>query len=42
VLSDAKSALFNAQAVHIEGTMTERGAAQTLDVQFQGEDTSER
>jgi hypothetical protein len=40
VLSDAKSALFNAQAVHIRGTMTQQGQTETLDVQFQGEDTA--
>ncbi|HSP38412.1 MAG TPA: hypothetical protein VLR26_11725 [Frankiaceae bacterium] len=40
VLSDAKSALFNAQAVHVKGTMTKQGQTETLDVQFQGEDTA--
>lgn len=40
VLADAKSALFNAQAVHVKGTVTQQGQAQMLDVQFQGEDTS--
>ncbi len=40
VLADAKSALFNAQAVHVKGTLTQQGQSQALDVQFQGEDTS--
>lgn len=40
VLADAKSALFNAQAVHVKGTESQQGQTQMLDVQFQGEDTA--
>lgn len=40
VLSDAKSALFNASAVHVKGTMSGQAGSETLDVQFQGEDSS--
>lgn len=40
VLADAKSALFNAQAVHVKGTMSQQGRSETLDMQFQGEDTA--
>jgi hypothetical protein len=40
VLSDTKSALFNAQAVHVKGTVSAQGRSETLDVQFQGEDAA--
>lgn len=40
VLADAKSALFNAQAVHVKGSQTQQGKTQTIDVQLQGEDSA--
>ncbi len=40
VLADAKSALFNAAAVHVTGSQSQAGKTQTLDVQFQGQDTA--
>ena len=39
VLADAKSALFNAKAVHVAGTTTSQGQSATIDFQFQGEDS---
>lgn len=40
VLEDAKSALFNAKAVHVAGTETSHGQLQKLDAQFQGQDSA--
>jgi len=40
VLADAKSALFNAAAVHVTGSQSQAGKTKTLDVQFQGQDTA--
>ena len=40
VLADTKTALFNAKAVHVAGTMTAGGTAEQLDLQLQGQDTA--
>lgn len=40
VLADTKSALFNAGAVHVAGTMTTQGQAQQIDLQLQGQDAA--
>lgn len=39
ILADAKSALFNAKAVHVAGTETSGGQSETIDFQFQGENS---
>lgn len=40
VVADAKSALFNAPAVHVAGSVTKQGKTEKLDLQFQGEDSA--
>lgn len=40
VFADAKSALFNAESVHVSGTVTGHGLQQKLDLRFQGDNTS--
>lgn len=40
IFADAKSALFNAQSVHVTGTVTAHGQQEKLDLRFQGENTS--
>ncbi|TWP37934.1 hypothetical protein [Leekyejoonella antrihumi] len=40
VLADAKSALFNAKAVHVTGTVTDGAQHEKLDLQFQGTDSA--
>lgn len=40
VFADAKSALFNAKAVHATGTVTTSGVAEQIDLQLQDQNTS--
>ena len=40
VFADAKSALFNAGAVHVAGTLSSQGTSDQLDLQLQDEDTA--
>ncbi|MEO6997947.1 MAG: hypothetical protein ABI112_07690 [Terracoccus sp.] len=40
VFADAKSALFNADSVHVSGTVNEHGQQLNLDLRFQGDNAS--
>lgn len=40
ILADTKSALFNARAVHVKGSMSAHGQTETLDLQLQGQDSA--